>query len=158
MKKQTFWARSARKKLFYFNPRREAPKKMTPGTKRPPKTFVHPQSYHVVSYRIARALIVSHHIVSCRIVSHRAVPHRIGAYRICTVLYRIDGIVSYRFALCACVCVLVHEGALAFFCACVGAFACICACVCAFASIFLHRSQGPSLIFPRDLASSFPGT
>ena len=138
-------------------------KNLTPGTERPKKTFVHPQSYHVVSYRIAWALIVMYRIALYRVVPHRIASYRIASYRsasyrgvsYCTVLYRI---VSFRSVSCACGCVLVPEGALAFVCACVGAFACICACVCAFSLFFLHRSQGPSLIFPRDLASSFPGT
>ena len=119
--------------------------KMTPRAKRPPKN-TWPSS------------IVPCRIVTNRIVLRRGATHRIVTYRIvpcCIVSYRI---VSFRFVSCACVCVLVHQGALAFLCACVGAFACICACVCAFASTFLHRSQGPSLIFPRGLASSFPGT
>ena len=154
-KKQMFWARSAQQKILNFNPQREAPKTIDPRHEVPPlKNCPSPiVSCRIAPYRRGSHRIVSHRIVSCHIAPYRIVSECIVLYRV--VSYRI---VSYRFVSCACVCVLVHEGALAFLCACVGAFACICAWVCAFSSIFLHRCQGPSLMFPRDLASSFPGT
>jgi len=152
-KTQTFWARSARKTILNFNLRREAPKKLDPRHEVPPKNICPSPivSCRIVSYRMGSHRIASHCIVSYRIVPYRIVSERIVLYRV--VSYRI---VSFRF-----VRVRLRAGARG------------CACVCLrmrwrvrlhlrvrlrVLFHFLHRSQGPSLIFPRDLASSFPGT
>ena len=134
---------------------RSAKKKMNPGAKCPQKTFVHPQSYHVVSYRIvshglSSYRIASHYIVSYRIVSHRTVSHRIGVYRIVpccivsTVSYRIVSLCARAFA---CWCTRVR----------LRLFAHALARSPAFARAFA-RSLPFFCIVPRDLASSFPGT
>ena len=111
-------------------------------------------SYRIVSDGLSSYRIASNCIVSYRIVSHRTVSHRIGVYRIvpcCIVSYRF---VPFRARAFACWCPRVRLRLFAHALARSPAFA------RAFARslpFLLHRFQGPSLIFPRDLASSILG-